>query len=173
MIGRTLVFRRVGNETLVSSAPSTGRATSPEQQQHRNRFLQATRYGKAQMASPMMKKAYALSVRHRNMVTAYNAAVSDYLMPPKITEVDLAQYAGHLSDTIRIKAVDDFRVVSVTVNIADASGTLIESGNAVMEVNGLVWVYTATVSNVSFAGDKVTIKAKDVPGNETVQEATM
>lgn len=173
MIGRTLVFRRVGNETLVSSAPSTGREPSPEQQTQRNRFRKAASYAKAQMTSSLMKRAYAQSVKGRNMLTAYNAAVMDYMISPEITEIDLAHYAGHTNDAIRIKAIDDFRVASVTVTISDASGVLIESGSAVMQVNGLEWVYTVSVNVSTLAGEKITVTATDLPGNTTVRETTL
>lgn len=35
------------------------------------------------------------------------------------------------------------------------------------------WVFTAKVKNESLAGDKITITAYDMPGNETVEEKTL
>ena len=42
---------------------------------------------------------------------------------------------------------------------------LVEQGEAVQQGNGIDWVYTATAGNPDLAGDKITIKASDKPGN--------
>ena len=69
---------------------------------------------------------------------------------------------------IAIRAVDDFRVVSVRVEIYDASGTLLEEGKAEEDKWGLDWIYTATQANTPLAGTKNIAIATDVPGNEGI-----
>jgi hypothetical protein len=61
--------------------------------------------------------------------------------------------------------VDDFRVTGVQVEIQAANGTLLEKGNAVQQVNGVDWTYTATQANNLLTGSKINAIATDVPGN--------
>ena len=63
-------------------------------------------------------------------------------------------------------------MASVRVAVYSAVGDLIEKGDAVLEANGLDWVYTATVANGAIAGCKVRAVAKDLPANETVYDVT-
>ncbi|OMP74595.1 hypothetical protein BW716_34560, partial [[Flexibacter] sp. ATCC 35208] len=63
--------------------------------------------------------------------------------------------------------------VSVRVAIYSAVGDLIEQGDAVLEANGLDWLYTATVANSAIAGCRVRAVAKDLPANETVYDVTV
>jgi hypothetical protein len=66
---------------------------------------------------------------------------------------------------------DDFKVLSVTVEIKTAAGVVIESGAATLEVGqATVFSYLATKANAAFAGSKVTVSVKDKPGNTTVLE---
>ena len=48
-----------------------------------------------------------------------------------------------------------------------------EKGNAVVQANKLDWVYTVVNDNGSVAGDKIVVKAYDMPGNETKEEKVL
>ena len=78
-----------------------------------------------------------------------------------------------VSDKIAVRAIDDFRVVSVRVEIYAANGTLLEQGNAEQSTNGLDWTYTATQANSPLAGTKITAIAIDVPGNEGILDVSL
>jgi len=69
--------------------------------------------------------------------------------------------------------VNDFEVKEVTVTIQNADGAEVESGAAVLQEGSIWWRYTATVANESLEGDKIIIRASDVPGNLTEQEKEM
>lgn len=173
-LGRTLVFRRVGGKTVVSTVPSpSSKAPSVAQQNQRHKFQQAILYAKSQMNDPAIKADYESMVKDDGSSSAYNIAVADFFNAPDITEVDLSGYSGRISDKIRVRVTDDFKVQSVGVEIRDAAGTLVEKGNAVAEANKLYWVFTATVANASLSGDKITVKASDLPGNETTDVHTL
>ena len=172
-LGRTLVFRKVGDKTVVSTVPTTTKAPTEAQQNQRERFQQAVLYAKAQMADPDTKADYEALAKGAGQPNAYNVAVADFFNAPDIAEVDLSNYTGKIADTIRVKVTDDFKVKTVSVEIRDAAGTLVERGNATMQVNKLDWVFTATVANASLSGDRITIKAVDMPGNETTEEQTL
>jgi hypothetical protein len=167
MIGGQLVFRRVGNETIVQMAPSRMGRKSEAQLRLWAHFKEAARYAKAQVADPVIKKAYALPAKHR---TAYHAAVSDFLNPPQITDIDCTGYAGRPGDYIRICAVDDFRVTEVKVEIVAADGIPLESGNATLAPNGLEWIYTIKETNMVLLNSRITIEAFDMPRNQTTRE---
>lgn len=88
-------------------------------------------------------------------------------LAPKIKEVDLNNYTGQPGSTIRIRAIDDFKVKSVSVTITNDDGSLVEKGNAAISSNGVDWIFTATANNANLSGDKIVIRASDIPGNIT------
>ncbi len=97
-------------------------------------------------------------------------AVADFFNAPDIENVDVSGYTGQPGDTINIRVHDDFLVKSVTVNITNSDGSLVEEGNAQPDASGYVWTYTATQTNESLDGDKITISASDIPRNMTHEE---
>ena len=170
MLGKVLVFRRVGNETIVSAAPAARVSRSPAQQQLRNRFKDAAAYAKIQMQYPVIKAAYARAVKDKPCHTAYHAALTDFLNPPKITMMDSSGYNGNAGDAIGICAEDDFRVTAVKVQIFAKEGSLLEEGLAVQQPDGLEWVYTAASFNMDLSGSTIKALAYDVPAHIGVAE---
>jgi hypothetical protein len=83
---------------------------------------------------------------------------------PDIKAVDVSRYTGKVGDTIEVEATDDFRVSVVKVAIYNADGSIVESGDT-QQVNEAKWLYTATAENASLDGDKIVIRAYDLPGN--------
>jgi hypothetical protein len=175
MLGGTLVFKSVGNKTIVSTTPKQGGEPTDKQKAHRQRFQQAVLYAKAQLADETHKAEYEEAAKHQNElgINAYSVAVADFLNAPDIVEVDLTNYHGNVGDTIRMRVTDDFKVVGVKVIIQNGDGSLVEQGNATVQSNGLDWVFTATVANASLDGDKILIQASDQPGNVTETTQTM
>jgi len=100
--------------------------------------------------------------------SVYKVALADFLNAPKIKEVDVSAYVGAPGNKIRIRAIDDFMVKNVVVTITNEDGTLVEEGEAVKKENGVDWLFTATVQNDSLTGDKIVIKAYDIPGNVAI-----
>jgi len=169
-LGDTLVFRRVGDRTIVSTAPTTTKEPTEKQKAQRERFQMAVLYAKGMMKVPSAKADYEAEAKGAGQPNAYNIAVADFFRAPDIEDVDLSMYTGAVGDTIRIRAVDDFRVESVRVEIYNADGTEVESGNAMQQTNGIDWLYRATAVNEDLSGDRIVIKASDMPGNITEQE---
>ena len=92
---------------------------------------------------------------------------------PVVKKFDTGKYTGAGGSLITVRAVDDFRVTGVQVEIYTAGGTLLEKGNAVQQVNGVDWDYTATQANSPLTGSKIKAIATDVPGNEGTLELTL
>ena len=169
-----LVFRRRKSDgkVFVSHQRSASEGEPTEAQKTvQSRFQQAIIYGKTAVADPDTKAQY--EQKKSAGQSAFNVAVADYFNAPDIQEIDVSAYTGQVTSTIRVRATDDFAVKVVFIHIANADGSLVEEGDAVLQANGVDWVYTATQTNESLDGDRVTVKVSDTPHNTTVQEKTL
>jgi len=172
LVGDMIVFRNRGGKTFVSTKPKerTGEPTE-NQKQHQGRFQEAILYAKTAIADPAKKASYNDATTGGQ--TGYNVAVADFFHAPEIMEVNVNGYTGKTGGTITVKATDDFKVTEVNVAIYNADGSEVEHGLAVLSVNGVEWIYTATVDNASLDGDKIVVQASDLPGNETSEEKSL
>ena len=118
-----------------------------------------------------IKDAYIAARRPRQNL--FSRAAADFMSPPVVKKIVMDAYTGVIGSTITIRAVDDFRVTGVQVQIYAASGTLLEKGNAVQQTNGLDWTYTATLANATLTGSKINAIATDVPGNTGTLAVTL
>ena len=173
-LGKQLVFREWDGKTVVAKSPKrrSGPPT-PEQQETQEKFLIASRYAKAitTNADQSLAEAYATALRPRQNV--YSRALEHFMSPPVVISIDTRSYSGATGDHLEIRAIDDFRVTGVRVEIKAADGTLLEAGNAVQNINGIDWTYTATQDNPVMAGSTIIAVAVDVPKNEGVLELTL
>lgn len=167
----TITQKKSGAMLLGKHRGSSSVAASDKQLEVQSKFKEGVIYAKAVMADPALKALYAAAVKGDQ--TAYNLAVRDAFKAPEITKMSTDLYTGLVGSTITVRAVDDFKVASVRVGIYSAAGNLIEQGDAVQQVNGLDWLYTATVVNDEVQGSKVRGIAKDLPANETVSEVVI
>ena len=168
-LGNLIVFRNRGGKTIVSKAPKKKeKEPSEAQQQHQLRFQEAIVYGQASMSDPQKKEAYGAMAGEGQ--SAFNVAVADFLNAPSIREIDLSAYTGHAGSAIRVRVTDDFQVGKVTVAILNADGSEVESGQAAIEPGTGWWHYTATAANESPDGDKIIVRASDLPGNLTQKD---
>ncbi|RYZ19957.1 MAG: hypothetical protein EOO10_23745 [Chitinophagaceae bacterium] len=162
------VYRQRYGETVVSKPPIRVAPFTEEQMQVHSTFKRASLYAKSITTDPAMKAAYQQKARRGS--TAYNMALADYFKAPEIVEIDLSAIS---SGTISSIVTDNFKVKQVTVSIEAADGSLVESGDAVQQPDGLHWVYTTTSANANVSGNKVSITATDLPGNSIVNEITI
>lgn len=168
MLGDDVTVRKVHGKYRISNP--TKKRTNPE---GRERFREAAQYARHQVSIPESNALYAAGVTE-NKPTALRVAMSDYLSAPKVKSIDTSGYRGKVGDTINVKAVDDFMVTRVNVVIKDASGAVIEEGEAgpdSMLVNQ--WRYNATKANSKLAGTTIQATAHDRPGNKTTGEVAL
>jgi hypothetical protein len=173
-LGKELVFREWEGKTVVAKAPKRRQGGgTPGQEETKENFLLASRYAKAVLKGQDqgIKDAYTAALRPRQNL--YSRAMEDFLSPPVVKIVDTSNYTGVTGSQIQIRAVDDFRVTGLQVEIHSANGTLLEKGNAVQLTNGLDWTYTATQANNPLTGSKIKATATDVPGNKGILEVTL
>lgn len=168
-----LVFREVQGETVLSRKPDlSGVVVTEAQTAARERFRQATLYGKMVMADPTTKAIYEEEAKAKGQ-PVFSLTVADFFNAPSVDEVDLSAYAGKVGDQITIQAHDDFEVVGVTVAIANASGQAIEDGPATeTPAKSGRWVYTAKQAVPTGTQVRVTVTAEDRPGHTGTKEAS-
>ncbi|NJK94258.1 MAG: hypothetical protein HC905_04345 [Bacteroidales bacterium] len=163
-MGDQIVFKRYGDRTIVSKMPDMSRVKkSVKQQAENNKFREAALYARTQMANPTSKAEY--TTRIKGMQRAYNIAIADFYTPPEIKKVDTREFFK--SKKLTINAVDDFKVVKVSVEIYDSNDTLIERGDA-LELAEFLWEYALTKEYKSEEPYKLAITAWDKPGNTAV-----
>jgi len=169
-MGDLIVFRLSGGQTIVATKPFKSHVELTQAQKVQQRkFQHAVLYGKSIFSNPALKAQYQAKANEKE--SAYNVAVADFLNAPDIDEIDVSNYTGQAGSTIRVSVTDDFMVTGVQVEIYTDDGELVETGDAVQDANLSDWLFTATVSNGSIAGDKIVIKAYDLPGNLTQMES--
>ena len=171
-LGNLLVFKQWYGRTIAAKRPRKfSGIVSANQLAIRDRFQQANAYAQAAITDPTTKEAY------KNYTTpgqsAFNLALADFFTAPTINDIITDLYTGKVGDKIKIAAVDDFMVKTVSVVNAKADGTLVEQGAATADADGMHWWYTATIANAALAGTKVTVTAKDLPANVTVLDKNL
>lgn len=171
-VGKIFVYRQRGGETIVATPPVRTAPPTPKQIQQQTKFAQAAAYARNALLDPTLKEAYTTEAKKRRNVSPYNMAMTDFLRPPQITNVDHSAYTGDTSDQkIIIEVADAFKVVSVKVKITAANNSTLEEGSATL-VKGK-WEYTTTANNATLTGTKITLTATDRPGNTTTKEITL
>ena len=171
-VGDLIVFRNWNGKTIVASKPTARTSDlSDAQKQNQKRFQQAIIYAKSAVADPDTKAAYKAAAAEDE--SPYNVAVADFMHAPDINEVNMSKYSGKVGDTITISVKDDFKVAEVSVTILNEDGTEVEHGMAQAALGALQWVYTATADNSSLTGDKIIIRASDLPGHTTEKEQAL
>ena len=164
----TLTQRPSGKTVLGVKRGRSKKKSTDKQNAIREQFKLAVKYAQAALEDPILRPFYKKFAGPDQ--SAYNMALSDAMTPPEIKDVSTVNYLGRVGDTITIRAIDAFKVVAVKVTIRTAVGDLIEEGNAVLQVNGLDWLYTATVVNEELPGSKIKVTAIDTPANATIKE---
>ena len=167
------VFRQRKGKLVVGKRPKLRESSSPAQEGVKLHFTKASYYAKAQVADPISKAEYETGMTD-DLPSPYQVAFADYLKGPIIDTVEAGMYTGEIGSNLRISALDNFKVVSVEVQIYSSANVLIESGMAVQDQTDLpCWVYTATAQNTRRAGSKIIIVAKDKPRNTTTKEVIL
>ena len=173
-LGKELVFRDWDGKTVVAKAPKA--RTSPgtdAQLKIQENFTLAAKYAKSVVEGTDQGIRDAYTARLKPRQNLFSRAVADFMSPPVVKDIGTSAYTGVVGKTIRIRAVDDFRVTGVLVEIFAASGALLEKGNAVQQTNGIDWIYTTTQANAVLTGSKINAIATDVPGNTGTLAVTL
>jgi hypothetical protein len=173
-VGKQLVYKKRGNDTLLARMPSVNKdaEVTQDQEKARDLFAEAVRYASGAITDPVLKNQYQEKTGPSN--TAYNIAFRDYLKAPIVKSINAENYDGTVGSSIIVSAVDDFRVAEVKVRISAPDGTIVEEGNALLHpIDRNKWTYVATALVAAIAGVTITAVAKDIPGNKGTLEVTL
>lgn len=169
---RVMILNRNGKSIMTIPLKRTG-TTVPTTNMviARRRFTHAAQYAKNILQDPAMLAFYA--AKTRKGLTPYLAALSDYLKPPVVEDIDVTAYHGNAGDNIAVTAIDDFAVAAVTVKITDSAGILLEDGPGTPDPVTGIYNYTATADIADPAGVTITATATDTPGNKAQLTITL
>lgn len=168
-LGNNIVFRQRNGKTIVAVAPTITQERSEAQKRQSQRFKQAAYYAKKAIQDPQTKALYQNQAKPGQ--SAYNVAVSDYMNAPEIDGIDLSQYDGKKGSRLRAVVTDDLMVSEVHVAVYNEKGTLLEEGLAFPEDDNSDWVYTVQRGEETPGQNRLVIRASDLAGNATEQEA--
>jgi hypothetical protein len=140
---------------------------SPAQLENQKKFAKAVRSSKTLKNNPQRFEYYNKKKKKKKYLSAYHAAMSDFMTRPKVKKVDLTNYRGQPGNVIKILAWDNFRVETVNVMILNDKGQLIERCAAVSKLysGNTEWEYKATVENIDYKSSRILVQVKDLPGN--------
>jgi hypothetical protein len=169
-VGKQMVFRQVGNRTIVTGRAKKSTVLTERMKAQRVRFKEASRFAKAKMLDPIAKAEYELLAKQLNLPSAYVAAMGDYLKSPVIDKITAEGYAGQPGATITVSTADNFKVTGVKVSILQIDGTVVENGDAVNTPGETSWTYVTTANNATLPGTKIKAEAFDRAGNKTAFE---
>lgn len=167
-VGRNLVFRQRGDQTIIAKRPriTEGREATEKQQQVQNRFLNASLYAKKAIQDPELKNAYQMKANINQ--SAYNVAFKDFFTRPEVRLLSDGTYEGNVGDEITFLVRDTLKVTQVEFEILDQDEVVIESGFAEpTDEDNTGWRYTASVENVDYANAIYRITMLDTPKNIT------
>ncbi len=164
------VYRLLDGQMIVARRPVVvDREPTEAQARHLARFRLASNYANAVFRDPVRKALYEAKAKALGKSTVRALAVGDYLNLPKVTELNIGGYKGHVGDKINVSALDDVGVVAVKVTIRDFNtGDLVEQGQAA--IGDTTWEYTATVEAPRDKTLSIEAEAYDHPGNSTTAD---
>ena len=169
MIGGTLVFKKWGEKTVVAAAPErSSKAPSSNQLAHQDRFRLASYYAKRTMFDPTLLAEYRAAAEVKGIASVRNVMIADYMSSPKILEYEVVESSSQPGPKLlRILAIAYVRVTAVTVSVNDPGGMLLESGNALLNVDTQNSMYEFQNDANLFPGVSFQITATGLTGNVT------
>ncbi len=163
--GKSIVFRSVGDRTIVSIPPKHSGETSPAQTAHRSKFLEAVSFARSILTDPTIKASYQLIAKSHGSGNAYSMAVKDYFNPPIIDAVKVDNYSGQTGELISVSLAERFPIGSAELSIKDGSGSTLESGDLIKNPTSGFWEYTSTSVVADLTDHTVEVSARDLAGN--------
>lgn len=167
-IAKYFYFRRMGNQTIICTKPKSRkkkRPLTPSQERSQHKFSRVAAYAKHVINNPELFEYYSAAAAPGQ--TAHKAAFADAFVAPVIGRIETSHYMGHTGDMIWAEVTDNFLVKSVTFELLDSLGNIIESGRAIPEPETDDWGYEATIPNHDVESTTLRITAEDMPGNRT------
>ena len=167
------VLRWRGGKSILSKMPDCSKVVKTKAQKaNMKRFAAATIYGKKVLGDPRLREKYRKKKKMYQSI--WNAAISDFMLKPKVDAIDVKGYRGLPGNEISISARNRYKFEAVIVTILNILGLVIESGPAVARPSSdsMEWDYVVKEINPSYRGSRVVVRVVDLPGN-VVQESVV
>ncbi|MEQ9298405.1 MAG: hypothetical protein RIF33_07575 [Cyclobacteriaceae bacterium] len=171
--GKSIVFRSVGDRTIVSIPPKRDGETSPAQTAHRSKFLEAVSFARGILTDPAIKATYQLIAKDYGSGNAYSMAVKDYFNAPIIDTIKVDGYSGQIGEVISIALAERFPIASAELTIKDGTATLLESGELIKNASTGFWEYAATTSITDLTNHVIEVNVTDLAGNTATKTVNL
>lgn len=161
-------YTRLG-QPCVRRRPQRAKPFSAAELNNQKRLKLATEFAKGALSDPASRARYEKAAAGTNL-SAQNVAVSDFMHPPVVEEVDLNRYTGRAGEFIRIQANEGrIGAAEVLVTILGPENTPLETGAASLELDGVTWWYVARIDVPPAQALWITVTAIDGPGRRTTK----
>jgi hypothetical protein len=165
-VGNNFVIKNYdGDRIVVANKGKKRKKNSAKQEAHFTNFMYANKYASLALEAPAVRELYERRAKFTKG-NAQNLMVRDFLLAPEIYAIELENYTGAAGEIIRIRAADDFKIVSLSVTIS-VNTKIIEKGEAQLRGKKGLWRYFTTVKNSHPARTVITALAMDIPQNKT------
>ena len=115
-----LIVKRYSDGYVVSARPYFSKPRTEKQKAQSARFADAMAYARDATREPPTKELYDRAVADTNRASN-TAAVSDYMRPPTIKKMDLADYSGQKGTVLKIRVENLVPVQQVAVFILESA----------------------------------------------------
>lgn len=164
IFGQQVMLKQRRGQIIMTILPvKPAREPSTKQTVVRERLKLAAKYGNVVRNDPALAAEYA--PKARKGMSVYRQAVNNFLKPPVIREVNTSAYHGKPGEKISVTTLNDFKLTSVTVEIIDLNGIVVEEGKCEFVLPSGNYEYTATRKLSPHKGTTVLAKATDLPGH--------
>ena len=170
-----LVYRNVRGRTIVALRPKRKGPPSEAALAYQQHFTRGSRWAKAALLDEE-KGPFYQALGKKMEISAYAAAMSDFLKVPSLEALDLSGYAGKVGNRIYFEASDNGGLVKAYVTIGDGKSLVYEGGNAVeVEPGTGYWMYTARTAIQAGTPVVINVEVADRPRNvvELTEEKTL
>jgi hypothetical protein len=169
-LGNKIVFRQLGNRTVVTKHARKHEIKSEALAAHHQRFRKAAAYAKMKMLDPAAKAEYEMLSKQYELTTPYATAVADYIMQPDIDDINTENYSGQPGDIILITSRKVLKITSLEVSIIHPDGTVLEKGAAIFSPADAAWRHVTTAAATVTSGTVIKAVATDRPGKVVTKE---
>jgi hypothetical protein len=167
-VGGLVYVHRADGTVIVRRAPRSHAPFTAAQKASQSRFAKAVRWLREIKTVPELYAPYRVAARISRK-RACDIAMADFMHPPEVRDVDVSEFTGNAGQIIRVCALDDVAVGSVTVVLKDLNDSAIESGAAIPDPNGTLWTYVTQTRCAGIDAVAVEVTAVDRPGNSVAK----
>ncbi len=86
MLGKTVVFKKWRNKTIVANYSPPAKQQSEAQRANRSKFREVANWAHTILNDPERKAYYQKKARKLGLPNAYTAAITDYMRKPQINQ---------------------------------------------------------------------------------------